>query len=377
MDVQTPGAELLLKNRLRAVLLGLVVLVIVAEIVVLSPASIEQPDAVAPVDPEDIAEQIGDTNPVTLAPGIPKSHIPEYSVEQFNYVSTQGGQKQWNLVAERAYLYNKDKLVHARNVTAYLFDPEGKVTVVKGKEAKYFMNKRDLEIFGDVHSEFPDGFKTESEYMQYLPNSRKIVMPITEFVKGYGHESMSQDYYFESFGMDYSMGQAEIVLLKDVKLVLTKKGSEAGPSAGVPDTTTIESDHCVIHRDTQIANFTMYPKRPLETRFVRINQPTMFARGRRADLSYGDFSNVLNYMVAYQDVLIKEKGKSDALRWGTGGKAEFNTRRNVVVLTEYPQVYQNNDTVTGDIIIVHRDTDVVEVENSNAFSEGQQPENQP
>jgi lipopolysaccharide export system protein LptA len=74
-------------------------------------------------------------------------------------------------------------------------------------------------------------------------------------------------------------------------------------------------------------------------------------------------------MTLHDDVLVREIGKPSQ-RYGTGGRADFESQRNVIVLREFPQVYQDRDTVTGDVIIVHRDTDIVEVEHSNAFSEG-------
>jgi hypothetical protein len=103
-------------------------------------------------------------------------------------------------------------------------------------------------------------------------------------------------------------------------------------------------------------------------------------------MHYGDFSKLLQYMTAYEDVFIKElKAPSDNkekkepaakpsegpnLRYATSGRADFDTKSDVIRLTEFPQAYQDNDTVTGDIIIMHRDSDLVEVEHSNAFSEG-------
>ena len=79
-------------------------------------------------------------------------------------------------------------------------------------------------------------------------------------------------------------------------------------------------------------------------------------------------------MIAFEDVLIKEisknKGPENLLKYATGGRADFDSTHDVIKITEFPQCYQDNDTVTGDIIIMHRDTDLVEVEHSNAFSQG-------
>jgi hypothetical protein len=126
----------------------------------------------------------------------------------------------------------------------------------------------------------------------------------------------------------------------------------------------------------------MHPQRPEKDRFVHIAQPTLKAKGRKALLNYGDFSSMLHYLTVEEDVTIRELPKPpkngvadpDAPkvepRWGTGGRADFDNRTDVVILREYPQVYQGEDTITGDVITLHRDTDIVEVENSNAFSKG-------
>ncbi len=360
----------LLRRRLRPLLITSVVIFIIAEIVVLSPSSVEETESKsAAVDPETLMSDDGET----LATGIPQKKIAEYSVDQFQYVSTHAQEKQWKLIADRAFLYNQQKLVHARKIHAFLFDPDGKVTLITGKEAKYFMNQRDLEVFGDVHTTFPDGFQLVSQYLRYRPNDRHVSIPTTYPVHGSGMEEDSQHIEFDSLGLEYAMAKSTIVLPKSADLTMEKKPQPlpSGAPSPKPDWTRIESDHAVIYRDKRVAHFKMYPSRPLATRFVRITQPTMFTRSRSADLDYGSFAKVLEYMVAYDDVFIKEIGEdSDPLKYATGGKAVFDNRTDVIRLTQFPQAYQDKDTITGDVIIMHRDSDLVEVENSNAFSTG-------
>ena len=57
---------------------------------------------VSPVDPETFDRRPGRGH--ALATGIPKEKIPEYSVDQFQYVSTvrPNGEKQWKLNADKA-----------------------------------------------------------------------------------------------------------------------------------------------------------------------------------------------------------------------------------------------------------------------------------
>ncbi|MGK5082764.1 LPS export ABC transporter periplasmic protein LptC [Bdellovibrionota bacterium FG-1] len=400
------------RRHLRPLFLWIVAGLVITKIVVLSPTSLEETgEKNTAVDPETLLE---DDQQATLASGIPKNKIPEYSIDQFQYVSTQSGVKQWKLVAEKAFLYNKEKIVHSRQILAYLYDPDGKITVVRGRESKYFMNQRDLEIFGEVHTVFPDGFELKSEYLRYKPNDRKVEIPIQYAVHGDGHEKEGQNITFDSHGLDFAMAKSQIILPEAVHMIFEKLpdapevSASASPNPGpskIPlpsptpeeasddSPTIIDSDHAIIHRDKHLAFFTMHPNRPLESRFVRITQPTLFTRGRRAVMHYGDYSQLLEYMIAYEDVFIKEtpnktKGKDTppgktpvnppvnpkdappSLRYATGGKAEFDTQSDVIRLTEFPQAYQDNDTVTGDIILMHRHSDLIEVEHSNSFSEG-------
>jgi hypothetical protein len=385
--------------RLRPLILMGVVSAIIMQIVALSPSSVEEArDTTAPIEPDALVPH----EKVTLAPGIPKGQVPEYSVDQFNYVSTHESVKEWNLIAATAYFYNSAGLVHARTVTAYLYDPDGKITIVTGQEAKYTLvtqtahpkpspaqasatsskkaakaptDNRDLEVFGDVKTVFPDGFEVHSEYMRYRPDVRTVEIPASYHVTGRGKDESGQILGFKSLGMHYSRQAEQITLPQDVTVTIEK--------APNPNTTKIQSDRCVIDRAQKMAFFTMNAARPISERYVRVTQPTLFSKGRRGELNYGDLDsngskssnaskNTLLHKVAlYDDVLVKETGKG-SLRYATSGQADFDSSRDIVVLTKFPQVYENEDTVVGDRIILHRDTDVVEVEHSNSFSTGQQ-----
>ena len=434
---------LLKKRKTRPLLLLMIGLFTVTEIVVLSPSPLEEARvSIGPANPENFISPVKGA----LAPGIPPNRIAEYAVDKFNYVSVQNGEKQWKIEATQAFMYNPDRLVHALHVKAFLFETDDAATVVTGKEAKYIFNQRDLEIFGDVHTVFSDGFELYSDYLRYLPNEKRIIIPRDYRVKGEGKQGDGQKMRFISQGMDYKMAKAEIILPEAVHMILTK---EPPPSSTVPvvplvltknptpkddpsksqspdpkkgqknerknerkndpknDWSLIESDHCLIYREQSLAHFTMYPNRRDSERFVHITQPGLFARSRKAELLYGSQSEAVDYLTALEDVLIKEieketpipkaqlaiaksivpdsealvpkpipskavtpPAKSPTLRYGTGGRADFDNVDNKITLTEYPQVYQNNDTVTGDVIILHRDSDIIEVNHSNAFSEG-------
>lgn len=372
LNLPTPPTRPTFQQRVKPILLGATVLLVILKIVALSPAPLEEiTGAPRTVDLDEIVLREGKT----LAPGIPQGKVPDYAINQFNYVSTHAGQKQWNMVADEAYFFNSDKLVHARTVKANLYDADGKVTVVTGQEAKYLMNQSDLEVFGDVKAVLPDGFVVTSEYMRYKPKEKKIEIPVTMLAHGQGVEEKGEQMRFTSYGLDFNTDMGEIYLPKDSRLTVTQDD----PVKGKTDTLVI-SDHCLIHRKINLADFTMNQNRPDPTRFVQIEQPTMYSRGRTGKLKYGSGSSMIQEMTLFDDVFVQEfridpKGVKTVARYGTGGRGDFDSKRNLIILTIYPQVYQDDDTLTGDKIISHRDSDIVEVEHSNGFSTGNSDSN--
>ncbi len=280
----------------------------------------------------------------SLIPDLPKM-TPEYSVHGFNYVSIQKGQKQWNIQSDVAYFYNAGRLVHTKNVIAYLFALDGGVTEIKGQEGRYFIGDKDIEVYGDVHTKLPDGFEISSQYAHY--KQANILIPGNAI--GHGTMSQSQLIDFTSQGLTYLTQQAKIVLPHNVHFLLQSP----------THSTTIQSDRCVIYRDTHQAKFSMYQG------LLHIQDGELNVSAQKADLVYEDTPKLINYMTAHGKVTILETRDQ---RYSTAGRADFDSKSNTVTLTIYPQAYQGTDTVTGERMILHRDTDEIEIHHSNARS---------
>jgi hypothetical protein len=212
----------------------------------------------------------------------------------------------------------------------------------------------------------PDGFQTQSDYLLYRPEPREIHIPNAYRVMGWnspakdspGEERMN----FESFGLDYRFDTGVISLSSRVRTRHFLKGPK-------PQKTTILSDRAIIDRSRSHAWFTMAEASEVPKKFVKVEQLDLHSFSRKVTLSFED--QKVHQMVAEKDVTILDLSKPGMVgRRATGGMAEFDTRRDVVVLTDYPQVYQGEDTLVGDVILLHRESDLVEVENSNAYSNG-------
>ncbi|MBS1964041.1 MAG: LPS export ABC transporter periplasmic protein LptC [Bdellovibrionales bacterium] len=364
-------------------------LLIILQIVAFSPRKLEEEVAPEAIDAGTLRPQYTDS---FVQATIPADRIPEYTVEGFQQVSTQAGNKQWLMQADRAFYYTTDGIVHARDVHADLYDAEGKITVITSKEAKYFIETRDLELFGDVKTIYPTGLETTSPYMLYQAANKTVSVPVAYPVEGKSVppaggkiDPTAERFDFHAKGLKYSGSEDRVELLSDVQVRVIhpdpKKGEEI---------TTVDSDRATIDRKRDLARFTMLESRPAELRFVKINQPGMSSKSRRAEVRINANPRKLRTVRALDDVKIEERPKVDENasiaerrrarnakpRYATAGIAEFDSFKNLIVLRDYPQVYQDRDTITGETIIVHRDSDLVEVDQSNAFSEGELEEGQ-
>ncbi len=364
--------------------------IIFFQIVAFSPKRLEEEGAPEEITKETLKPKYTDS---FVSPTIPSDRIPDYTIEKFNTVSTQAGIKQWRILADRAFFYQADELIHAREVHAEVYDAEGKITTITSKEAKFYVNTKDIELFSDVHTIFPTGLETFSPYLLYQAASKEITIPHAYPVSGNnvepdpkskGYVQGADRFNFQAKGLHFKGLTNQIELLSEV--VVNVKSEKAGRK---PEITVIESDTAQIDRTKNIIYFKMLEKRPDLLRFVKISQPGMKSKSRRAEFLIEANPKKVRTVRAYDDVRIEEKTepKSEPMptnrrrreikpRYATAGVAEFDNQNNTIVLRDYPQVYQDHDTLTGETIVVHRESDLVEVDQSNAFSEAKPEESE-
>lgn len=454
--VPHPGASKRLRDLLQYLVFTLKTLLVggglFLSVFYLAMSPVEDESPLVWIDPESLKQN---KDKSILAQGIPQNKIPDYSLNQFNYVATQKGKRQWNLHADQAFVYNQEKLVHTRLQKVQLFDQNGKPTVVLSQEGKFSMTTREIEFYGNVQILLPDGFEIRSEYLHYSPSKYLLSIPSagdTPKTRGFEVAGFSagaprpqldsavplfsprpvpdasptpsasaspdatssphplhsvspssspqraspqrnQHLFFRSIGLRARLDQEMVTLPQAARVWMIRqpqaKNSSQNSLGGVPEETLIESDQAFVYRKSRVARFLMNSQRPAESRFIHLTQPTLFLRARSANLNFGDLDSHLQYIVANDDVLIKEvpqkhgknppnrqepSPRAHSLRYATAGKAEFDTQRDVIQLSRYPQVYLGDDTVTGEVILLHRDSDIVEIEQSNSFSKGEPSE---
>jgi lipopolysaccharide export system protein LptA len=305
------------------------------------------------VDAARISEEINAGAPF-LAPGVPETGLPEYFLHEFKFVSTRGSEKLWKILADRARFFVAQDFIHTLDVKAEVYSKDSPPVLIDAREGKTILASRDMELFGDVVVRFPSSLVIRAPYIKYSARERKITVPERYRVTGEGNQLK-----FASFGMNYFVESQEAHLQREVVV-------------NTQDETELRSDHALIDRKQDRALFTMSTTRPEQDRFVRARQPTLTAQSRKMTLYFGPNvkAQAVTRLVAEDDVRIDESGENIG-RYATAGRAEFEANSNTITLRKFPQVYQDRDTVTGEVIRMHRGTSLIEVERSNAISEGQ------
>ena len=363
-------------QRFRSIILMCIVSFVAIQILFFSPNALDSDKkkiAAFELDPEILSHNFEEDRIDFQLSG---KKIPEYNINDFEYNSAQKGVRQWKMTADKAILYHQENLILGRKINAFLYNPDGTFTHILGNLAKYNTEIKELEVFGDTETEFPDGFKVYSQYVKYFPQIRNIDIPTKYPTSGTGRDETNKIIEFTSMGFKFDMENNNILLPHQVNVkIQSEKSSE---------TTNISSDVCEIFRNEKNAYFSMNSTKPLDEQYVVITQPSLFVKSRKAHFSYGrstlstekqsgNEKNSIDSLIAEDDVYLEEENQGLDQRYGTSGIARFVSSKNQIILEKFPQLYQNQDTITGEVIILHRDTDLVEVKNSNAYNQGNSP----
>jgi lipopolysaccharide transport protein LptA len=340
------------KSHFQSILLLGMLAFFVAHLTLLSPSSLEEDFSdIRSIKP---AEVLGffQNEPVTLAKNIPAKTPPSYSIRDLEYLSTDSNKAHWRMLARKSYSYDAAQISHGRDAQFF-----GKSGVVTAKEATFSQQSNVVELYGNVVATFNNGMVVESEYAKIITSENtQILIPTTEFVHGHKPLSKGSKFLFKSFGLSYDDRIGELKLLSQSHMdILTDQP------------TAIDSDMATYFENRQIMEATMFDTRPLPEQFVKAKQEKLDLKSRKLTVKM-EGEQTVQTLNAYGEVEFFDT--TDPLHpvRGTGGRAEYFEKKNLLFLMDFPQVYQDSDTITGDIIRYDRTHDTIEVDQSNAFN---------
>jgi lipopolysaccharide export system protein LptA len=102
---------------------------------------------------------------------------------------------------------------------------------------------------------------------------------------------------------------------------------------------------------------------------VFMKKQNLTATSRRGEIFLENYNKKLKYFVLYDDVKVIEKVMLDGKfinRKAFSEKLEGLPSESKIILTGYPKVYQLNDVIKGNKIVLRENTEVVEVDDANS-----------
>ena len=327
-----------------------------AHFMLLSPSSLEDDfSGMRIIHPKDLLSFLKNEPEILAKEDFLKTTPPAYSLRDSTLFSTRTGKPEFRLRSRKMNVYQAEQIAHLRDPEVLLQEQ----STVTASEAIYSILSGKMTFMGNVHTTFPNGTELFSEVAVIETKPfLKITIPRDQLVTGKKAHS-STPVTFTSFGLEYQETEHKTIhLLSSVEVKISGRQN-----------TVIHSDQAEYSSDENRFLFYMNSDRIIEHQFVVVKEPDLDLKSRKLELKLASGTG-LEEIIALQDVSFQDRHTVDKETEGTGGKAVYSLDRHQILLSEFPQLYQDRDTVTGDLITYHRDSDTVEVTESNAIYSG-------
>lgn len=337
-------------HQLQSVVIAGIFVFFLAQFVLLSPSTLEEDfNGFRVVHPENLLNFL--KNEATTLPAVPKTP-PSYSLRTIQYFSTDGTKPSFRLLARKSNVYQEEQLVHGKELILFL--PDG--TRVESDEGVYFTEVNRGELYGNVKAFFKDGTVIRSDFALILSEPyTQIMVPIKYPVSGEKIKGGSP-IFFKGNGLKYTESDPPLMnLLSQVDVEI--HGSKL---------TRVKSDQAIFNQKSDHLRFFMNDNQAIDQQFVKVHQIDMDMKSRILDVNMDEKQN-LKTLVGVKDVYIHDYHDPAHPSQSTSGKATYFQDINEIHLDEFPQVYQDGDTIIGDRIIFNRTRDTIEVKQSNAI----------
>jgi lipopolysaccharide transport protein LptA len=330
----------------------------VGHFLLLNPSSLESDfGGIRVVEPQNLLAFLKNEAKTAVA-DVPQGIVPSYSLKDSIMYTSNGTKPNFKLVASRSNFYQAQQIIHALEVLVTFDDG----TTVKANEGVFFTEKNQANFYGAVHTVFANGATLDSERATaFMKPVTKIVIPNDVLATGMKADENSIT-HFTAYGLEYVDESPKVLKLFSKVHVWIENDK----------VTDIYSDRARYAYEDGFLNFEMNENRPLYEQFVLANQIDLNMKSRTLEMQLDD-DQALDKITARGDVWTKDFHDPEKITTSTSGVGIYDQQKNDITLTEFPQVYQDGDTITGDVIIDHRNTDQIEVKESNAIYNNGKP----
>ena len=339
-------------SRLQSFLALSLVAFFLGHFVLLSPSNLEEDFmGVRVINPKDLLNFLKN-EPTSVIKAVPVDVTPDYSLRDMEFYNTTKNKPSWKLTARKSNVYQTANIIHCRDLILELSDH----TTVQSREGVYYTNQDVGEFYGDVVTTLANGTVVYSQYARVKTKPiTEISIPMTEpvLIKKQNPKSFI---IARAYGLTYSDSPPqEFKLLNKVEVEII--GDKH---------TWIYSDYARFLHMKNHLYFEMNDQQPLERQFAMAKQVDMDLKSRTIEAQLDD-KDQFETITALKDVTIHDFHDEAHPSTSTSGKATYFEAKDEIHLYDFPQVYQDGDTITGDVIVYNRATDIVEVKQSNGI----------
>ncbi len=141
----------------------------------------------------------------------PEDTSPEQELKKFNIVQTNDGQKEWELEAKEAKIYEEKKQAIAEDIKVKFFEKDSVASILTAKTGRIHSESGDMEVEGNVIiNSIAEETKIETEKLRYIAKEKKIVSD--EFIKQTRPNSVITGY-----GLETDTSLEKVIIKRDVK----------------------------------------------------------------------------------------------------------------------------------------------------------------
>lgn len=112
-----------------------------------------------------------------LSQTVPQGEVPdaEMKLTDMEYTEMKEGHKRWTLKASEAEYFQEDRKTLLTSVNLVFFLDKGREIRLKSQKGILFAGTKDIELWGEIRAEVPNGYSLNTERASYLHQQETVV----------------------------------------------------------------------------------------------------------------------------------------------------------------------------------------------------------
>lgn len=296
-------------KRIAQIVLGILFLVIIFEIIIISP------------------EQMGKGEPDHPSTANNQTETKDQFMRGVHLIEARDGKPEWELWSHEAQGGKQQEIWNLTDVNLQFFGDDSQNFNVTGQRGRFVVASRQVSVEGNVKTLSSNGYTYWADNLGY--DSQKRVLQSSGPVQLLGPKAKSeQGLTLKGEGMATDLSTSKMSVLANVQAQQT---FHTGQIANIKSSS---------------AEFSGKSRQALFRGSVIIDTGTVRITGPEAEFIYGANGDQLESLVVRQGAKV-----SDIEKWATADQVTYLVNENKYLFNGNPMVIQDNDELRGDQII--------------------------